>query len=198
MAFWAHARLGELLGLKRGDVDLEARTLRIERQIVETDEGGARETACKYGSCRTVHLSDQALDALRAHLDRTGPALPTAPLFRRPAGDTLRAHHVHAAWKTARRNSGLPGAHLHDLRHAGLTFVAQAGATVAELMRRGGYTSTRAALIYQHAAEHRDAELAERMTQLGNTTMINRSGTYVARRPKTTNGESATEGGTHP
>jgi integrase len=165
-AFWAHARLGELLGLRRSDVDVEAGTLRIERQIVETDDHGALQTLCKYESQRTVYLAEPAVSALRQHLAATVPALPSAPLFIRPDGQVLRAHHVHAAWQTARSKAGLPGAHVHDLRHAGLTFVAQAGATLAELMHRGGHSSSRAALMYQHAAEHRDAELAERMTAL--------------------------------
>jgi hypothetical protein len=33
-------------------------------------------------------------------------------------------------------------------------------------MRRGGHASTKAALLYPHAAEHRDVELAQRMTAL--------------------------------
>jgi integrase len=174
LAFWAHARLGELLGLRRSDVDLEAGTIRIERQLIEVAGHGPRETACKYESHRTVHLAEPALVALRQHLATRKGALPSAPLFLRPDMTRLRAHHVEAAWRTARRRAGLPGAHFHDLRHAGLTFVAQAGATVGELMRRGGHSSTRAALLYQHAAEHRDVELAERMTALASTTMTAR------------------------
>lgn len=54
----------------------------------------------------------------------------------------------------------------HDLRHAGLTLSAQAGATLAEVMRRAGHSSSAAALGYQHAAAHRDAEIAARLTEL--------------------------------
>jgi integrase len=73
---------------------------------------------------------------------------------------------VHAAWSTARRSAELPAVHLHDLRHAGLTLAAQSGATLAEVMRRPGHSSSRAAMIYQHAAERRDAEVAERLGRL--------------------------------
>jgi integrase len=168
LAFWGHARLGEILGLRRGDFDIGAGTLRIERQIVEVNERGPVETACKYGSLRTVHLSLPAAEILSRHLRTNGPALPSARIFTRPDGNPLRAHHIHAAWKTAVKRTDLAGVHVRDLRHAGLTLVAQAGATVAELMRRGGHSSTKAALLYQHAAEHRDAEVAQRMTALAN------------------------------
>jgi integrase len=166
LAFWAHARSGELLGLQRGDVDLLAGTLRIERQQVEVVGKGPQITECKYESQRTVYLSERARAALSRHLIAAGPGLTAAPLFTRADGTRLRAHHIEAPWRTARTNAGHPKAHFHDLRHAGLTFAAQTGATVAELMLRGGHSSSKAALLYQHAAKSRDAELASAMTAL--------------------------------
>ena len=163
LAYWAHGRLGELLALRVGDVDLERGTLRIERQVIEVDHAGTRITAPKVGSRRTVHLPEPALDTLRDLL-AARPADPDAPLFIRPDGTELRAHHVHAAWAKARTAAGLDGVHFHDLRHAGLTLSAQAGATLAEVMRRAGHASPAAAMRYQHAADERDAVVARRMT----------------------------------
>lgn len=163
LAYWAHGRLGELLALRVGDVDLDRGTLRIERQVIEVDHAGTRITAPKVGSRRTVHLPAPAIDTL-------GPLLATRPpdddaaLFVRPDGTELRAHHVHAAWAKARTAAGLDGVHFHDLRHAGLTLSAQAGATLAEVMRRAGHASPAAAMRYQHAADERDAEVARRMS----------------------------------
>ncbi|CAN5313733.1 hypothetical protein BH24ACT10_BH24ACT10_19460 [soil metagenome] len=62
--------------------------------------------------------------------------------------------------------AGLPDAHFHDLRHAGLTLSPQAGATLAEVMRRAGRSSAAAALRYQHAADQRDAEIDSRLSAL--------------------------------
>src|SRR3712207_3056477 len=95
----------------------------------------------------------------------------------RAAAGALRAHYVHAAWSTARRAADLPDVHLHDLRHAGLTLAAQSGATLAEVMRRAGHSSSRAAMIYQHAAGRRDAEVAARLGRLAAGTTPNRTGT---------------------
>jgi integrase len=108
------------------------------------------------------------VDALRQHLQTLPPGLPTAPLFTRPDGSELRTHHVHYAWKFARVKAGLPDAHFHDLRHAGLTLSAQSGATLAEVMRRAGHSSTAAAMRYQHAADQRDEEIAARLSALVN------------------------------
>jgi integrase len=167
LAFWAHTRLGEVLGLRRGDVDLEAGLLRIEQQVVEVAGEGARITRPpKAASQRTVNLPTPALVALSRHLDRLPAGSPEAPLFTRPDGSQLRAHHVHYYWKHARLRAGLPGVHFHDLRHAGLTLSAEAGATLAEVMRRAGHSSAAAALRYQHAADRRDAVIASRLSLL--------------------------------
>jgi hypothetical protein len=45
-----------------------------------------------------------------------------------------------------------------------LTIFAQEGATLAELMRRGGHADIRVVLRYQHATMSRDRELADRMS----------------------------------
>lgn len=176
LVFWGHLRLGELLALRIGDVDLQDGTVTVRRQVVETDAGPV-EGPPKAGSQRTVHLPPQGVSALVEHLALRTPALPTARLFPRPDGQVLRAHHVHAAWRTARRAAHLPDAHVHDLRHAGLTMAAQSGATLAEVMRRAGHSSSRAAMIYQHAPERRDAEVAAGLGRLAAGTTPIRTGT---------------------
>jgi integrase len=163
LAFWAQLRLGELLGLQFGDIDLERGTLRVDRQLIEPDSGPLLAPP-KAASQRTVHLPEPAIEAIRTHLVDRPAGMPGAPLFTRRDGSSLRAHHVHGAWRTARSRVGLSSAHIHDLRHAGLTLAAQSGATLAEVMRRAGHSTQRAAMIYQHAAEDRDREVASRLT----------------------------------
>jgi hypothetical protein len=60
--------------------------------------------------------------------------------------------------------TGLTGIHFHDLRHAGNHLVAEAGASLRELMDRMGHSSSRAALIYLHSSDDRRA-LAEAVEQ---------------------------------
>ena len=166
LAFWGGLRLGELLALEVGDLDLDAGgrsgSVRIERQQQDVDRQ-TLVTAPKVGSIRTVHLPTPAVEALLDHLRARGPALPGARVFTRPDGELLHGYDVHRYWNRARRGVGLPSLRVHDLRHAGLTLAAQAGATLAEVMRRAGHTTSRAALLYQHAAEDRDRDLAARM-----------------------------------
>lgn len=57
--------------------------------------------------------------------------------------------------------AGIPDLHFHDLRHVGGTLAAATGASLKELMARLGHSSTRAALIYQHATRDRDQTIAK-------------------------------------
>lgn len=166
LALWAHLRIGEVLGLQRGDIDLDAGTLAVQRQLVEIRGRGPIVVDPKMGSRRVVHLPQPAIDALGRHFDAMGPMLPTARLFRRPDGSELRLMHLEWYWRKARKVAGIEHAHFHDLRHAGLTMSAQVGATLAEVMRRAGHSSAAAAIRYQHAADKRDREIAARLTKL--------------------------------
>ncbi|MDQ1629581.1 MAG: hypothetical protein QOI54_3325 [Actinomycetota bacterium] len=161
--FWAHLRRGELLALRRGDVDLAAGTLCIDFQVIRTSTG-YQTTAPKAASRRTIDLSAPAVEILRQHLAATGPALPSALLFTRPDGGVLRQQHIQVAWQKAREEVDLPGLHVHDLRHASLTLAAQTGASTKEIMARGGHSSLRAAMIYQHYAAERGRVIADSMT----------------------------------
>jgi len=61
---------------------------------------------------------------------------------------------------------GLERFHFHDLRHTGNTLAASTGASTKELMSRMGHSSPRAALIYQHATQDRDAEIAAALSEV--------------------------------
>lgn len=158
VAFGAHLRLGELLGLERGDVDLTAGTLRVARQVI-TVNGRTVTTAPKGDKGRVVALPGVTLDVLRQHLASTRGFART-PLFMQSSGVPFSRAQVQRAWRKAANAVGLPDAHLHDLRHASLTLAAQSGATLAELKQRAGHSTAAAALRYQHAAEERGAIIA--------------------------------------
>jgi len=166
LAYWGALRLGELLGLERRDLDLDPTagtgSVRVERQ--QHDVAGVPVVGPpKAESTRTVNLPAPAVDALAAHLAGRPAGLPTARVFTRTDGTPLRHWDVHRYWRRARAAADLPTAHVHDLRHGGLTLAAQTGATLAEVMRRAGHSTSAAALRYQHAAEDRDRDLAARL-----------------------------------
>jgi integrase len=83
----------------------------------------------------------------------------------------------------ALKSVGLEGVHLHDLRHTGNQFSADAGANIRELMERMGHDSTRAALIYLHSSADRQRAIADQVGRNAKKALgkPKRSGTQRAR-----------------
>jgi len=159
---WCQMRLGEVLGLQRRDFDLVAKVpnVTIDRQL-NSKTSPPSLTPPKAGSERTMALHAAMVPLIGAHLsEHVGPE-PSAPVF---AGKGSRSGHLSQsafdrAYSAARRATGLDGVRFHDLRHSGLTYFAQAGGTLADIMRRGGHKDVKVAMRYQHAALEREQAL---------------------------------------
>jgi len=130
---------------------------------------------------RTVPFSDIINAELADHLERLNPDNDQALVFTSPMGTPLRhSSFYRRAWLPAVAKVGLPGIHFHDLRHAGNTLTADAGASLRELMDRMGHSSTCAVLIYQHPSGERQRKLADAVGEAALKTATS-SGTHVAR-----------------
>jgi integrase len=78
----------------------------------------------------------------------------------------MRGDAVRQAFSRARDRAGMEGFTFHDLRHTGQTLAAAAGATLKDLIKRLGHSSTAAATRYLHAVDGRDAEIASALSEL--------------------------------
>jgi integrase len=119
-----------------------------------------------------VHVPPNVLPTLEEHLDKLVQPDPDAWLFATRSGSAVSGRNLQREWDRVRRSVDRPDLHLHDLRHAGLTWAAATGATTKELMRRAGHKSPRAALIYQHATEDRDKLIADALGGLAVPTPV--------------------------
>ncbi len=155
-------RTGETLGLRLSDVDSLRSAVHVRQTAQEIPGLGrmVKDPKSEAGR-RTVVLPRQAMDAIAAHVDAFGCA-PTGELVTDPRGGPARRSRVSVAWTEAKESVGVdPDMRPHDLRHYAATLTAQMpGITTKELMARIGHSSPRAALIYQHATEERDRQVA--------------------------------------
>ena len=109
---------------------------------------------------RTVPLAAAVAAVLEEHLEKHVPTPRDALLFATSSGGYLARSNWNSTFRRAADAIGLPGVRPHELRHTGATLAATTGATTKELMRRLGHSSPAAALLYQHAADDRDADIA--------------------------------------
>ena len=167
LAAWCQLRRGELLGLRRRDVDMLHGSLSVSVTRTKLMSGEMIDKAPKSDAGRrTVAVPSHVLPALTDHLERFVGAELGALVLTGEKGGPLRPQVLATAWNAARAKVGRTDLRLHDLRHSGLTWSAATGATVAELMRRAGHASPAAALRYQHATEDRDRVLADALSAL--------------------------------
>jgi len=169
LAAWCSLRLGEVLGLQRGDFedlgDPDSAVVHIRRQW-NSKASPPGYTDPKAGSHRVVAIPPSLVPTIVAHLEahvrpaKDAPFIPSSQNPQQPASQTA----FDVAWRRA-RESVRPGFRFHSLRHTGLTAYARAGATLKELQERGGHKSATVALRYQHATLDRDRALAKRLDE---------------------------------
>lgn len=163
LSAWCALRFGEVTELRRKDVDLKARVLRIRRAVTWIDSKPVVGKPKSKAGVRDVAIPPHLVPTIKAHLrDHAGIEL----LFPSPQGIQLTTSTLYASYWPARKKAGRPDLRWHDLRHTGATLAAQSGATLSELMTRLGHRTPAAALIYQHTAAGRDTIIAGRLSAM--------------------------------
>lgn len=163
LAGFGSLRTGEMLGLRRADVDLLHRQVHVRQQAQEIPKRGRIIVPPKSDAGRrSVTVPTLVAEALEEHLATYSEPGADGLVFTGPKGGPLYRARLSDYWTAACRAVGVEGLHVHDLRHHAATLTARMpGITTKELMARIGHSSPRAALIYQHATEERDRMAAD-------------------------------------
>jgi integrase len=160
LATFTSLRWAELAALSPADIDLDARTVRVTRQLYYHEAGHSFRPPKSRAGVRIVPFPALIVPDVRKHLQWLPPSAPL--VFASSTGSPLaHSNFRRRVWLPALATVGLDGVHLHDLRHTGNQLTADAGANLKELMARMGHDSERAALIYLHSTSARQRILAD-------------------------------------
>ena len=188
LGVFSSLRWGELAALRPSDIDIQARTVRISRQLSEQRGGGFAFGPPKSDAGqRMVAIPEVITSDLASHIVTYAAPGDDGLVFTSPQGSPLRSSNFcRRVWQPALRAAGLPMIHFHDLRHTGNQLAADAGANLRELMDRMGHSTTRAAMAYLHGSDERQQAIADELSRqaaaaLGRSDR-GRSGTQRARR----------------
>ncbi|GAA0627529.1 site-specific integrase [Sporichthya brevicatena] len=166
LACWCSLRFGEITALRRADVDLDGRVLRVRQAAAATKSSGIVVKAPKSSAgVRDVTIPPHLVEDLRAHLRDHAQPGRDGLLFPAAGGGHMSASALHKVYRRAREAAGREDLTFHDLRHTGQTYAAAAGANLRELMARAGQSSPGAALRYLHEVDGRQREIADRLAQ---------------------------------
>jgi integrase len=181
-------RMGEALGLRWSDIDFDAKTLRVSRQLQRMrDGGGLVFSEPKNASRRTVDLPLRAVEALRSHRKRqleeqlrvgsswqdNGLVFPTTIGTPVDAQNVVNRH-----FKPLLKRTGLPSIRWHDLRHTYATLLLARGTHPTYVQKSLGHASVQLTLDrYSHwmpsmgraTASAMDDALADKLTWSGSS-----------------------------
>lgn len=157
-------RIGESLGLKWSDIDLEAGTLRVNRQLQRMRKEGDKSGTLvvsepKNASRRTIDLPRRAIEALRNHRKiqleeklRASSYEDSGFVFATSKGTPLDAQNiVNRHFKPLLKRTGLPDKRWHDLRHTCATLLLGRGVHPKLVQHLLGHASITITLdLYSH------------------------------------------------
>jgi integrase len=159
LALTTGLRIGELLGLKWSDMDLDARRLRVSRQLQRGEEGLIF-TEPKAASRRTVDLPASTVVTLKRHRKRQveetlkagGAYQDNDLLFAGDLGEPIGPEKVtQRAFKPLLKRAGLPEIRFHDLRHTFATLLLARGVHPTYVQHALGHASVKMTLDrYSH------------------------------------------------
>lgn len=182
-------RLGEALGLRWKDVDLEERILYLRKQLRREGEAGARHYVLrdlKSKKQRTVplpafaaaelaaHRKLQAAEQLQAGPDwvdgccdecgATGWGLVFTTHSHRTSGRPLHPSTAYHAFQDACEGAGVPQVRVHDLRHTAATLLLAQGVPLSEVQEILGHSSIQVTKdVYGHLEVEHLRDAADRM-----------------------------------
>lgn len=159
-------RIGETLGLTWGDVDLDTGRLEVRHQLDRVDGGLALTRLKRPKSCRTVMVTDFALEPLRVMRGEREGEGDTNLIFTGPNG-ALREATVRANMERICREGGLPPLTPHDLRRTYASLLETEGVDPRTLQELMGHSSPIITLgLYARSHQGAKSDAAARLDRL--------------------------------
>jgi integrase len=152
-------RKGECLGMRWTDINLDARTLTVQRSVVILGGKAHIQEPKTTSARRTVKLPTETVAVLREHRTRQlerrlalGPVWTDHDLvFPNETGGPIHPANAQRAFSAILRRVDVPKVRMPDLRHSHATWLLLAGQPIKAVSERLGHARTSITLdIYAH------------------------------------------------
>ncbi|RZU48868.1 phage integrase family protein [Krasilnikovia cinnamomea] len=143
------ARIGEVSGVRAADIDRRTWTWTVRRQTTP-GPGGLIDKGTKGKRARKVPIIEEVREMVTERLDSASG--PDGRLFTGPRGGRISTAVLRDAthWDQVVTALGYEHLRRHDLRHTGLTWMADAGVPVHVLRKIAGHGSLMTTQRYLH------------------------------------------------
>lgn len=161
LLYWTGMRIGEMMALTVGDIDLQNKTLsitksyqRLQRQDIITEPKTQK-------SKRTIFLPNFLCEELEEHISRMYDAKVSDRLL--PCGKMLFRYHLEVGAERA----SVKRIRLHDFRHSHASLLIELGFSPLLIAERLGHENIERTLnTYSHLYPNKQAELIEKLEKL--------------------------------
>ncbi|HIV17102.1 MAG TPA: site-specific integrase, partial [Candidatus Alectryocaccobium stercorigallinarum] len=159
--YYTGMRIGELLALTVGDIDLEKKTVSITKTLHRTKKKDIITPPKTDRANRTVTLPLFLCDILKTHISR----------IYAPEKDTLVFLHSKSSYlykiKHHAVTAGIKPIRIHDLRHSHASLLIELGFSALLVSERLGHENVSTTLnIYAHLFPSKQTEVADRLDKL--------------------------------
>ncbi len=156
------ARIGEVSGCRVGDIDTNTWIWTVRRQTT-TSPGGLIDKGTKGKRARLVPLIEEIRPIVRQLIEKVGKDNTDGRLFTGPRGGRISTAVLRDAthWDDVVSRLGYEHLRRHDLRHTGLTWMADAGVPVHHLRKIAGHGSLMTTQRYLHPDRHSVTDAGE-------------------------------------
>jgi integrase len=133
LTYWTGVRVGELLALNIEDLDLEARTLTINKSLERVKKVDVIKPPKTPKSNRVIHVPEFVAEEMREYLDMLYGRTPQDRLF------TVTKSHLEKEMKRGAKMAGLDEIRIHDLRHSHASMLIKKNVDLATVSNRLGH-----------------------------------------------------------
>ena len=140
-------RRGELIGLCWGDIDFRKREISIRRTVSQFNGSEVVTTPKTLSSQRTIKLCGSAISVLKKQKDIRESFTKEAGIkkneyvFSNKEGGFLSGAYLNNCFRKMMADAGMPGFHIHDLRHANASILINNGVPMKLVSRHLGHSS---------------------------------------------------------
>jgi integrase len=169
LGYWCGLRFGEIVALRRKDVDVARGRIRVERTAQQTSSGVAFGPPKTRAGRRTVPVPPSVMRHIGAYLDAHTPADPEALVVATSTGTPLlRQNFTRRAWASGLQAADLPSTLTpHSMRHGFASLLIAGGFSIKEVSQWCGHASTSVTLsVYAHLEAESEDDAPVRLEAL--------------------------------
>lgn len=162
--YWCGIREGELLALTRADIDLEAKTLSINKSYQRIGKEDVITEPKTPKSKRIVAVPDFLIDELKVYFKALYKPTDETRLF--PVTKYFLWHEIELGCKLSR----VKRIRVHDLRHSHASLLVELGFSPLLIAERLGHENIETTLnTYSHLYPNKQTELALKLEEIGSS-----------------------------